>query len=374
MTHDAHDISQYQAEKITLAEDILGYQFKDKQLLASAITHPSAIDGGPVQYSYERLEFLGDAVLGAIVSAYAFTKYPDLDEGGLTRIKVSLVSGTSLSDLAQSLGFEKIIVFGSSEAGTHGRGMHSALENVYEAVVAALFLDGGISQAQTFIEKTLIPKMSISQAQAPTNPKSELQEKLQEDGITPVYKIVETQGPPHDRTFVSQVFADGHALAKGSGRSKKEAESQAAKSTLARLSEFFGIGQNAEAKAKKEQAQAQARAKKEAQKKQRAKANKEDQAAKRAKKAQRQTAAKEAKEKKASARASKEQERKRQQSVWESDMEKVRSNSAREALEASQGSKSPNLLSSPNSQDNINKRDSSRDSRNKNKNNKGGAI
>lgn len=330
-SHDMNDIEKLQQKNVQLAEDILGYKFKNKQLLISAITHPSAIEGGPVQYSYERLEFLGDAVLGAIVSAYAFKAYPNLDEGGLTRIKVSLVSGASLADVAQSLGFENIIVFGSSESGTHGRGMHSALENVYEAIVAALFLDSGISEADHFIEKTLIPRMSISMAQSPTNPKSELQERLQEDGITPVYKIIETQGPPHDRTFVSQVYAGDQALARGSGRSKKEAESQAAKSTLEKLTEFLGIGQGASSKADKEKAQEKARAKKVAQKEQREKATREGQAAKRAKKAQKEAAAKEAKAKKAAQRANKEQDRNRQPVVWESDLEKVRANAAREA-------------------------------------------
>lgn len=333
-SHETNEIAHLQKEKASLAEKIIGYDFKNIKLLESAITHPSAIEGGPVQYSYERLEFLGDAVLGAIVSAHAFKKYPDIDEGGLTRIKVSLVSGTSLSEVAQSLGFEDIIVFGNSEAGTHGRGMQSALENVYEAIVAALFLDGGIEQAEKFISKTLIPRMSIQMAQNPTNPKSELQERLQEDGITPVYKIVETQGPPHDRTFVSQVYAGDQALARGSGRSKKEAESQAAKSTLARLSEFFGIGQDAQAKAEKEQAQARARAKKIADREKRENANRAEQAARRAKKAQKEAAAKEARAKKAQQKANRDQERKKAPVVWESDLQKVRSNSAREAKEA----------------------------------------
>ena len=108
--------------------------------------------------------------------------------------------------------------------------------------MAALFLDGGIEAAEGFVRATLIPRMSADMAREPENPKSALQEKLQEDGITPTYKLVETQGPPHDRTFVAQVFAGSQGLARGTGRTKKEAESQAAKSTLARLGEFFGLG------------------------------------------------------------------------------------------------------------------------------------
>lgn len=263
-------LTEEQQSKLELAQRIVGHEFADKKYLLSAITHPSAIEGKPVKFSYERLEFLGDSILGAIVSSVAFHRFPDLNEGGLTRIKVALVSGSSLASVAERLGFKAIIVFGSSETGTGNRGLHSALENVYEAIVAALYLDGGMDVATEFVMQTLIPKMSIDLAREPENPKSALQEKLQEDGITPTYRLVETQGPPHDRTFISQVYAGDHALAQGTGRTKKEAESQAAKSTLARLGEFFGLGMDDEAKAAKtaeakrvkaERAQAKAQAK-----------------------------------------------------------------------------------------------------------------
>ena len=224
--------TEEQASKLQRAEEVLGYSFSNKQIILSAITHPSATEGRAVKYSYERLEFLGDSILGAIVADVAFERFHELDEGGLTRIKVALVSGASLSDVASGLGFTDIIVFGSSETGTGKRGLHSALENVYEAVVAALYLDGGVEAARDFIYRTLIPRMSEDMALEPENPKSALQERLQEDGITPTYKLVETQGPPHDRTFVAQVFAGNQGLARGTGRTKKEAESQAAKSTL----------------------------------------------------------------------------------------------------------------------------------------------
>ena len=196
------------------------------------------------------------------MATIAFDRFHDLDEGGLTRIKVALVSGASLSDVAERLGFADVIVFGSSETGTGRRGLHSALENVYEAVGAALFLDGGIEAAEGFVRATLIPRMSADMAREPENPKSALQEKLQEDGIPPTYKLVETQGPPHDRTFVAQVFAGSQGLARGTGRTKKEAESQAAKSTLARLGEFFGLGVDGEARAEKAEAAKQAKAEK----------------------------------------------------------------------------------------------------------------
>ncbi len=256
------NLTEEQERKLERAEEILGYEFNNKQLLLSAITHPSATEGRSVRFSYERLEFLGDSVLGAIVASIAFDEFHDLDEGGLTRIKVALVSGTSLSDVASGLGFSDVIVFGSSETGTGKRGLHSALENVYEAIVAALYLDGGIDTAAAFVKRTLIPRMSLDLALEPENPKSALQEKLQEDGITPTYKLVETQGPPHDRTFVAQVFAGSQGLARGTGRTKKEAESQAAKSTLSRLGEFFGLGIDDAARAEKAAAAKAAKAEK----------------------------------------------------------------------------------------------------------------
>ena len=255
-------MNEEQREKYNKAQSIIEHEFNNEQLLLSAITHPSAAEGKSVRYSYERLEFLGDSILGAIVAAKAFERFHDLDEGGLTRIKVALVSGSSLADVAQALGFADVIVFGSSETGTGKRGLHSALENVYEAIVAALYLDGGIDAAESFVERTLMGRMSLDLAREPENPKSALQEKRQEDGITPTYKRVETQGPPHDRTFVAQVFAGDQGLAQGTGRTKKEAESQAAKSTLARLGEFFGLGLTEDERAEKAAAAAQAKAEK----------------------------------------------------------------------------------------------------------------
>lgn len=226
-------------QKLKKVEEILGYTFKDSSILLTALTHPSAAEGRSISDSYERLEFLGDSILGAIVAYRAYHNYPELDEGGLTRIKVSLVSGSSLAKVAEGLGFADVIIFGSSETGTGRRGLHSALENVYEAVVAALYLDGGLDPAVAFVKKTLIINMSPDMAKEPENPKSVLQERLQEDGITPTYRLVETQGPPHDRTFVTQVFVGVQSLAKGVGRTKKESESHAAESALEALSSFF---------------------------------------------------------------------------------------------------------------------------------------
>ncbi len=254
-------------ERIERIQEILGYAFKNKQLILSAITHPSAAEGKPIQYSYERLEFLGDSVLGVIVAMAAFDKFKDLDEGGLTRIKVALVAGSTLSEVASELGFSDVIIFGDSEVGTGKRGMHSALENVYEAVVAALYIDGGFTVARDFISRTLLPRMTHDLAVRPENPKSALQEKLQTEGITPTYKLVETQGPPHDRTFVSAVFAGMQSLARGVGRTKKESESKAAAEALKELAERED---GEDPRAQKARRKAEKKAAKKAQRQQRA--------------------------------------------------------------------------------------------------------
>ena len=130
-------------ERVRHIESICGHQFRNRDLVLAAITHPSAAERLPVSASYERLEFLGDSILGAIVATDLFERFGDMDEGELTRLKIALVSGKQLSAVAEGLGIGECIIFGESEKGTGARGMHSALENVYESVVGALYLDGG---------------------------------------------------------------------------------------------------------------------------------------------------------------------------------------------------------------------------------------
>ena len=215
--------------KINRIQQILGYQFKNLELLKSAITHPSAVEGKPVSAGYERLEFLGDSVVGFIVSEELFERFPDMDEGGLTRLKVSLISGESLSAAAAERGFADIIIFGSSERGTGSRGLHSALENVYEAVTGALYLDGGLEVARRWVLETLQPHLAPWRAALPENPKSLLQEKTQADlRETPRYELVSTGGPAHKPTFVCECIVGDRAVGRGEGSSKKEAEAAAA--------------------------------------------------------------------------------------------------------------------------------------------------
>jgi ribonuclease-3 len=229
------NISERNAQRIESAEEILGYTFTNKKLLLQALTHPSAAEENPIRDSYERLEFLGDSLLGAFIALTIYDLFPELDEGGLTRIKVSLVSGGMLSRRAEELGFSDLIIFGSSERGTGRRGLSSALENIYEALTAAIALDGGTDAAKEWVARSLGEYISGDIASEPTNPKSMLQEILQEGRITPTYELVETVGPPHARTFVCNVLAGSEVLGTGSGHSKKDAEAQAAAQALSKL-------------------------------------------------------------------------------------------------------------------------------------------
>lgn len=224
--------------KIAQVEQILDYTFKDKGVAQSAITHPSAVEGQPRSASYERLEFLGDSILGAIVATDLFEKFSHIDEGALTRLKISLVSGKTLSAVANELGIGECIIFGDSEKGTHKRGMYHALENVYEALVGALYLDGGYTVAHAFVSRTLGPHMKPELAEQPENPKSELQEVTQRRfKCAPTYKLTGEQGPAHNPTFTSSVYIGDKKYGEGTGSSKKESESAAASDALLRLKE-----------------------------------------------------------------------------------------------------------------------------------------
>ncbi len=202
------------SERLTRAQEILGHEFNNKVLLRAALTHPSAVEGQPVSASYERLEFLGDSILGAVVARSLFESYPEFDEGKLTRLKVSLVSGATLSEVSHELG----------------------IENVYESLVGALYLDAGWDAAAEFIHRTLKPHLASERAEHPANPKSFLQECVQADGHEPpAYKLVGSEGPAHAPTFTAVVLIDGIRQGRGSGSSKKEAEGAAALEALDRM-------------------------------------------------------------------------------------------------------------------------------------------
>lgn len=223
-------------KRVAAAEAICGHEFSDKTLLERALTHPSAVEGARTKLSYERLEFLGDSVLGAIVATDIYERYPAMNEGELSQLKIALVSGNMLSMIAEGLGVGPLIVMGESEKGTNARGMHSALENVYESLVGALYLDAGWDAAAEFIHRTLKPHLATERAEHPANPKSFLQECVQADGHEPpAYKLVGSEGPAHAPTFTAVVLIDGIRQGRGTGSSKKEAEGAAALEALDRM-------------------------------------------------------------------------------------------------------------------------------------------
>lgn len=221
--------------RLELAERITGHTFADRELLKRALTHPSACEERDPSCYYERLEFLGDSVVGFLIAEEVYHRFPLMPEGGMTRIKVSVVAGSVLSAVAAELGLADCLFLGESEIGTGKRGLSSALENAFEALSAALYLDAGIDAAREWVGRTLGPRISAEVAASPESPKSHLQEILQATGSAPVYRIVEVDGPPHNRLFTAVAEVDANPIGSGSGRSKKEAEAAAAADALSRL-------------------------------------------------------------------------------------------------------------------------------------------
>jgi len=222
-------------ERLALAERILGHHFRDQELLQRALTHPSAVEDRNPSLYYERLEFLGDSIVGFLIAEELYCRFPHMPEGGMTRIKVSIVAGSVLANVASELGLSDALILGDSEIGTGRRGLNSALENVFEALVAALYLDAGIDAARAWVQATLTPLISEEVASYPENPKSALQELVQSQGESPRYRIDSQEGPPHARVFTASVEVDGQVIGSGTGRTKKEAEAAAAAAALEAL-------------------------------------------------------------------------------------------------------------------------------------------
>ena len=223
-------------KRVKRIEEIVGHHFTNEDLVISAITHPSAAEGKSVSASYERLEFLGDSVLGAMSATDLFERYPAMDEGQLSLLKIALVSGEMLSEVAGELGIGELILFGESEKGTGARGLRSALENVYEALVGALYLDGGYESAHSFVARTLHPRITPELGRNVVPAKSRLQEHIQRDyHIGPEYKLEGESGPAHSPTFTSVVLVEGRRVGRGQGSTKKESQANAAADALVRM-------------------------------------------------------------------------------------------------------------------------------------------
>ena len=231
---DADKPSEAPSDRLREAERAIGHRFDDPTLLDHALTHPSSGEDPAVRSDYERLEFLGDAVLGLIVAEQIYERFPDLDEGAMTKLKASVVSRGALVEAATTLGLADFIVRGRAEAGDADRGLPSALEDAFEAIVAALYLDAGQEIARRFVLGTLGDRITreVFDAIAIEHPKSRLQELVQAEGTVPVYRTVTTEGPPHSRRFTVEVLVEDRVVGRGSGSSKREAEMHAAAHAL----------------------------------------------------------------------------------------------------------------------------------------------
>ena len=210
-------------------ETKLGYTFQDPTLLENALTHSSrANESRGVLLSNERLEFLGDSVLGLVISDHLYRSHPDLPEGELTRIRSILVCEESLVEVAQALNLGEYLRLGKGESSGGGRERPSIQADAVEAVLAAIYLDGGIGSARKFIQKYILSRETDGLAK-PLDHKTALQELVQrESGQVLRYRLVGEEGPDHNKRFYMEVVLNGVPIGSGSGHTKKEAEQKAA--------------------------------------------------------------------------------------------------------------------------------------------------
>ena len=216
-------------------EQRIGYEFKDKGLLLSALTHASGAEHRLA--SNERLEFLGDAILGAVVCELLFHQYTEFLEGDLTRLKSIVVSRLTCAKISEALGMQEFLILGKGMT-THPSVPSSLLADVFESLLAAIYLDGGDAAARQFIGMTMGPEIELAaEGETGSNYKSLLQQLAQrEHGTTPTYQLLDEKGPDHSKCFkvAAQVGPDRYQPAWG--RNKKEAEQRAARNALSQLS------------------------------------------------------------------------------------------------------------------------------------------
>src|SRR5580704_13993060 len=217
---------------------LLGHHFRDDGLLRLALTHPSVAheQGAALQHN-QRLEFLGDAVLQLILTRELYKKFPEFGEGPLTKARAKLVNRRALAEKGKALDLGAHLIVSRGEAAHGGRERPSALADTFEAVLGAIFVDGGFAAAEQFVERHFHEAFGeIAVIPSIENPKGELQELLQaRSTAAPEYNVVSATGPDHDRIFECTVQYEGAELARGRGKSKKAAESEAARAALGRL-------------------------------------------------------------------------------------------------------------------------------------------
>lgn len=214
-------------------EKRIGYTFRDKNLLTLALTHSSYANEHKCR-SYERLEFLGDSVLGFVTAQYLFENYPKLPEGQLTKNRASLVCEKSLCGFSQQIGIGEFMLLSHGEMRTGGNQRPSILADMFESVIAAIYLDSGsLETAREFILKYIAPAAGTASAKPFKDYKTTLQEIVQQNPEEQVkYMVVSETGPDHNKHFVVEVHLNSNVIGKGGGKSKKEAEQQAARVAL----------------------------------------------------------------------------------------------------------------------------------------------
>ena len=216
-------------------EKNIGYNFRDKEILKTALNHKSNETRNKGLVSNQRYEFLGDAVLELVITKYLFDNYPKMEEGDLTKIRSSAVNQNTLVEVAQEISIGDYLFMSKSEESTGGREKKSILEDSVEALIAAIYLDGGISQSRKFIKKYFFPKianLSISPGQK--DYKTRLQEIYAKKGKSIIYNN-SSKGPDHNRVFYAEVKVDNKVIGKGKGHSKKSAQQSAAEVALNKI-------------------------------------------------------------------------------------------------------------------------------------------
>ncbi|MDR0842103.1 MAG: ribonuclease III [Acidobacteriota bacterium] len=221
-------------------ENRLGYCFRDRRLLRQALTHRSYIhehEDENLRHN-ESLEFLGDSVLGFLISSRIFRRYPDMNEGELSKVKAYLVSATNLMKLAKAIRLGESVLLSRGEEKTGGRRKRTIVADAWEAILGAVYLDGGVIAASEFLNsqmKECLDNIDIEKLTA-GDFKSALQERLHNLGRSePIYQVVGERGPDHQKIFAIQAVVDGEVIAEASGRTKKEAQQSAAQIALGKL-------------------------------------------------------------------------------------------------------------------------------------------
>ncbi|MDQ7041048.1 MAG: ribonuclease III [Rhodothermus sp.] len=235
------------SERLAVMRRLTGLPVQNLTLYEQALTHRSLLRGQPDShlYSNERLEFLGDAVLGFIVAAYLYERFPDQNEGFLTRLRAKLVNRRALAQAARRLELSAYVQLSEHMERAGGRANDSILSDAFEALIGAIYLDLGLDAARTFVERALLAPLDLEAlARQPDNYKSLLLEFAQARGWPqPRYRVVAEEGPSHARTFTVEAWIGNRRLGRGTAGSKKQAEQRAAREALVRLQAAGSVGE-----------------------------------------------------------------------------------------------------------------------------------